>query len=187
MTTCTIGDCEKEHFARGWCSMHYFRWHRHGDPLATLTYANPEEAFLARTEPLVWSGCIVWTGALGRGGYGMLHVNGRRVLAHRYAYEREHGPIPDGMFIDHMCFERACVNPEHLRLATRSQNSANRSGATRGRDLPRGVTPSGRGYKAEVRHNGQRHYLGTFDTPGEASAAAQAKRAILFGDFAGRA
>ena len=94
------------------------------------------------------------------------------------------------MFIDHMCYVRSCVNTGHLRLATPQENQQNRSGAWRGRkhDLPRGVTPSGRGtYYARVNHNGANLYLGTFSTPEEASAAAQNKRALLYGEFAGRA
>ena len=188
MKTCTIDGCESGgQLRRGLCTMHYNRWRRHGDPLATLTYATPEEAFLARTEPLLRSGCVVWTGALNRCGYGMLHVNGRMVRAHRYAWERINGPIPAGMVIDHACHERSCVNTDHLRIATPSQNQQNRSGVRKGRvhDLPRGVTPSGRGYRAQVTVGGVLHHLGTFDTVEEASAAAQAGRAELFGEFAG--
>ena len=190
MKTCSIGGCEKPRKARGWCDAHWARWRAHGDPLAGGTrYATPEEAFLARTEPLCWSDCIVWTGATIRCGYGSLRVNGRTVLAHRYAWEQINGPIPEGMWIDHICHTPACVNPDHLRLATISQNGANRSGAQKGRvhDLPRGVYRDRRRYVARVRHGGQSHHLGTFDTPEEASIAAQNKRALLFGEYAGRA
>lgn len=170
--------------------MHYTRWRTHGDPDATLSHTDPEGAFLARTEPIVGDpGCIIWTGATNRDGYGRLRVNGRMVYAHRYAWEREHGPIPDGMVIDHRCFERSCVNAEHLRPATVSQNNANRSGANKGRkhDLPRGVTRQGRGYTARVQQDGQDHYLGMFGTPEEASAAASEARRIHFGIYAGNA
>lgn len=34
--TCLIGDCEKPVKARGWCSIHYARWHKHGSPLAKV-------------------------------------------------------------------------------------------------------------------------------------------------------
>ena len=189
MKTCSIEDCENGgKLRRGWCNKHYQRWRAHGDPLAGGTwYATPEEAFLARTEPLLWSGCIIWTGTLDRGGYGKLRVNGRMVKAHRYAWEREHGPIPDGMFIDHRCWQPSCVNVDHLRLATPQENQQTRSGATPGRGLPRGVYPSGRRYRAVVQSGGQYHWLGSFGTVEEASAAAQAKRALLFGEYAGRA
>ena len=188
MKTCSIDGCEKRHYARGWCSMHHARWRAHGDPLVTLTYSDPEEAFLARTEPLCWSDCIVWTGTTTPKGYGQLRVNGRMTRAHRYAWEREHGPIPDGMYVDHICYVRSCVNTEHLRLATPQQNSANRSAVRKnGVGFPRGVYLNGRGYSARVRHNGQSHHLGTFGTVEAASIAAQNKRSLLYGEFAGRA
>lgn len=187
MTDCNIEDCERPSRARSWCDMHYWRWRKHGDPLGAA-YRGPEATFLAMTEPIVGDPAhIIWTGALDGGGYGRIQVNGRVVRAHRWAWEREHGPIPDGMVIDHRCYERSCVNTEHLRLATHKQNGANRSGAWKGRkhDLPRGVYRNGRGYSAQVKHNGTLHYLGTFKTPEEASAAAETKRQILFGEFAG--
>ena len=189
MKTCNIDGCEKRHYARGWCVMHYRRWERHGDPLGAA-YQGPEAAFLAKTEPLVGDpGCVIWTGYTSGDGYGRLRVNGRMVKAHRYAWEREHGPIPGGAVLDHTCWERSCVNVDHLRICSQAENTRNRKGAMPGRvhDLPRGVTRSGRGYAARVKYNGTTHYLGTFSTPEEASAAAQAKRAILFGAFAGGA
>lgn len=191
MKHCSIGGCEKPTLARGWCGTHYQRWRKHGDPLGGgERFATPEEAFIARTEPIVGDpGCTIWKGATDSGGYGQLSVNGRIVRAHRYAWERENGPIPDGLWIDHKCWNRLCVNVDHLRLAAHQQNVQNRSGAQSGRkhDLPRGVNRKGRGYQARVQHNGTEHYLGTFSTPEEASVAAQTKRAILFGDFAGGA
>jgi hypothetical protein len=30
---CTIDGCERPHYGRGWCNMHYTRWRTHGDPL----------------------------------------------------------------------------------------------------------------------------------------------------------
>ena len=189
MQTCSIDGCERKHYARGWCRTHYRRWQRHGDPLAGNTkYTDPEEAFLARTEPLVWSDCIIWTGTTNRAGYGRLSVNGRMVGAHRYAWERVNGPIPDGMEVDHKCWERSCVNVDHLRLATRAQNNANLSGVRKnGGGLPRGVSRYRRRYMARVSLNGTEHYLGLFDTPEAASIAAQNKRSLLYGEFAGRA
>lgn len=190
MKQCSIEDCEAEHYARGWCNRHYKRWWKHGDPLTTQAYrTDPEEGFLCRTEPLVWSSCVVWTGPLESSGYGRISVNGRVVPVHRYAWERERGPIPDGMLVDHRCFERSCVEVSHLRLATPRQNQQNRSGANAGRkhDLPRGVTRNGRGYAARIVLNGAKHYLGTFGTVEEASAAAAEGRRIHFGIYAGRA
>ena len=189
MKTCNVDGCENGgQLRRGWCNRHYLRWLKHGDPLAGNTkYTDPEEAFLARTEPLLWSGCVVWTGATNGKGYGSLTVNGRTVAAHRYAWERENGPIPDGMEVDHKCFERSCTNPEHLRLATRSQNSRNLSGARPNRKhaLPRGVTRNRNGYQARVNTKGRQINAGTFPTIERANIAVKNCRAFYFGEYAG--
>lgn len=49
-------------------------------------------------------------------------------LAHRAAYTAVHGPIPKGMVVDHTCFTRQCVNPDHLRLLTHFENAQRRHG-----------------------------------------------------------
>lgn len=67
--------------------------------------------------------CYWWLASL-RSGYGQFRVNGRVVLAHRYAYELEHGSIPVGLEIDHLCRNRACVRFSHLEAVTRAMNVA---------------------------------------------------------------
>ena len=151
---------------------------------------HPGDRFDAYIEPLVWTDCLVWVGSVGSAGYGQFSLNGRPVKAHRYAWERLNGPIPDGMVIDHVCYVKTCVNPAHLRLATRAQNTANRSGVNVKRsEYPRGVFLNKRygTYSAQVTCGRVKHHLGTFPTAEAASIAAQAKRVELFGEFAGRA
>jgi hypothetical protein len=62
------------------------------------------------------TGCHIWIGAVaGSGeGYGYLKVNGKAVRAHRYFYELEVGPVPEGKVLHHHCERRRCVNTKHL-------------------------------------------------------------------------
>jgi len=56
------------------------------------------------------------------GGYSRLSRNGTTVYAHRLAYETWVGSIPEGLEIDHLCRQRACIHPAHLEPVTRSEN-----------------------------------------------------------------
>ena len=70
--------------------------------------------------------CWLWVGNLNEAGYGYFHLappRGRRVKAHRYAYEALAGPIPDGLQLDHLCRVRNCVNPAHLEPVTVRENT----------------------------------------------------------------
>ena len=183
---CSIENCDKPSRTRGWCEMHYRRWLKNGDPLIKRTFDTPEESFSARTK---WQdGCLVWTGSLNKKGYGHIRVDGTMVRAHRYAWQREHGEIPEGKIIDHNCHNRACVNIDHLRLATYQENSANRSGPENvsSKSGLRNVYQDGSGWVVKVGKNGKRHYFGTYISLDRAKQVAEKARQQLFGEYAGR-
>lgn len=87
--------------------------------------ASISEAALSRSEPDA-NGCLVFTGSLNKG-YGQMGrvLDGRRrvIVTHRAVWEAENGPIPDGMTVDHLCFNRACQNVDHMEIVTRGENS----------------------------------------------------------------
>lgn len=75
--------------------------------------------------------CWPWKAGLTTAGYGYVRVRGRAVHAHRLVWEKWYGPIPDGLCVLHHCDVRACVNPWHLWLGTKSGNARDRD--TKGR------------------------------------------------------
>lgn len=61
--------------------------------------------------------CLLWTGAVMESGYGLFY-SPSGMTAHRFAYEHEHGELPDTMETHHRCRVRPCVNVEHLVALT---------------------------------------------------------------------
>lgn len=66
--------------------------------------------------------CWDWTDTLTAAGYGKFTIDQKYVLPHRFVYEQENGPIPEGMFIMHMCDRPSCCRPSHLMLGTPRDN-----------------------------------------------------------------
>lgn len=64
------------------------------------------------------NGCHIWQGAGSTSGYGRVVVGNRLLMVHRVRYEREVGPIPEGMHLDHFVCDNGpggCCNPAHVR------------------------------------------------------------------------
>lgn len=184
--SCSIDGCGRPHIARGWCDIHYRRWKR-GESFDQMRRPTEiaREAFGLNT--VRRGDCVLWTGFTDRGGYGILRVPGGTEFAHRFSWERENGPIPDGMRVDHICHNPTCVNPEHLRLATHTENAWNRAGAQAGSTTgARNVHRNGSNFAVRITCNKERLYFGTYPTIEEAAEVAERERARLFGDFSGR-
>src|SRR5574340_41298 len=70
------------------------------------------------------NGCWIWLGARFSNGYGNTKIPGTRKFtgAHRFSFALHNGPIPDGLVLDHLCGNKACVNPRHLESVSQKEN-----------------------------------------------------------------
>ncbi len=113
--------CDRPSIGRKLCRHHYNQMARQ-KRLTEFPILGPEDVFDSRYTK--GDGCWLWHGTKNGYGYGVFLLPGEvPVRAHRYAYERVHGPIPDGLVVMHSCDNPPCVNPAHLSLGTRDDNN----------------------------------------------------------------
>lgn len=91
-----------------------------------------QERFTGKVGQPTSSGCVLWLGAHDKDGYGHIRFNGKIIRAHRAALELRLGrPLLINEWALHSCDTPACVNPDHLRIGTNSDNKID--SAMRGR------------------------------------------------------
>lgn len=126
--TCSFKGCGRASHRRGLCCTHYDQ-DRVGKPLSEIR--NKRKAGTAPVlefdevpchRPGLNGPCRVFRGTKSRG-YGRVWFNGAMGLTHRYTWEKVNGPVPDGLVLDHVCRNKACCNPDHLRTVTQSVNA----------------------------------------------------------------
>lgn len=107
---CSVDGCDRPIRSRGWCSMHYNRWVRKGDPgPAESTRSEFADRIDRRAD-----GCWHWIGAKDPAGYGTVIVDGRKWRAHRHIYTEAHGEFAGQL--RRTCATRTCVNPDHFKV-----------------------------------------------------------------------
>lgn len=140
--TCSIDGCDRKHYGRGYCSMHYWRWRRTGHPERASVIADPVERFWSKVNRQSDGECWPWTGHLLPDGYGVISIRRVNKRAHRVSYELAYGAIPEGMHVCHHCDNPPCVNPAHLFLGTNADNVADKTSKGRAASMPGSKNPS---------------------------------------------
>lgn len=84
---------------------------------------NQTRRFLKKIRNGLPNACWPWAGCKEKDGYGICRINLKRLRAHRVSYELFRGKIPKGLVIDHLCRQRACVNPLHMEPVTSAENT----------------------------------------------------------------
>ena len=174
---CSFGECKRVIRYGGLCGGHAKQKSR-GESLRPLRLSSKtstqNEIFFSHISK--GESCWEWTGHKDDCGYGRFNAKSGKTMAHRYSYEAHVGPIPAGLVIDHVCYNRACVNPAHLQAVSVKQNGENRSGANRDNLSSgiRGVTwhKKSRKWAVQVRSNGVSFHGGYFSDLVEAEMAA---------------
>lgn len=136
MRICSVADCgrsaeRKSSGKRGFCSMHYSRFLKHGDPLRVDRTPSPAKDWIAAHVSHSSNDCLPWPFAAGPDGYGRVHRknSGPITTASHMMCEAAHGPRPSERHeAAHSCGRGniGCVNPTHLYWATPRQNQMDR-------------------------------------------------------------
>lgn len=125
---CAVDGCKRKASVRQMCRIHAYRDRRYGDPLGGASYFHGDQAaWVQRLLSTQHDECVLWPFPVGRNGYGLTTLKGGKG-AHRVVCVLAHGEPPTAEHeAAHSCNVRSCVNPRHIRWATRSENMADKT------------------------------------------------------------
>ena len=130
---CSIEGCFNPNHAKGYCRRHYTKFWKYGDPLAGRKHARGDiQKFIEEAAASSSKECIIWPyGTTGiNSGYGDCVYNGKKHRAHRLILELSKGAPPSAKSLAlhkaGICHNRLCVNPNHLRWGSNSDNQLDR-------------------------------------------------------------
>lgn len=128
-TVCTVDGCENRAHAQGYCPKHYSLFKQHGSPTAHHPDHRCNERWIDEHKGYDGDDCIAWPFSRGDQGRGTAWRNGRQISAPRAMCFAAHGepPTPEHQAA-HSCGNGhlGCMNPRHIRWATRLENAADR-------------------------------------------------------------
>jgi hypothetical protein len=148
--TCSIDGCERAASSRGWCKTHYGRWLAHGDPLVVKKprIVPADERFWAKVDVRGHDQCWEWTASRNWKNYGKFSPQGTGYMgAHRYSAMLHFGMFDRRDWVLHHCDNPPCVNPSHLYVGTRADNSRDMAVRKRARNQYLGRTHCSRGHE----------------------------------------
>lgn len=125
---CAVEGCHSPIEARGFCSKHYWRLLKHGNPLAGGTVRGQAMKFYLDSLAYDGNDCLIWPYAKSRG-YGTVKHNGKMCEVHRLVCEKTNGPPPSPKHeAAHSCGNghEGCITKRHLSWKTRAENIADR-------------------------------------------------------------
>lgn len=126
---CSVDSCEKRAATRGLCHAHYDKFKKYGDPLAGRTHSGQQLKFIQDVINSQTDECQLWTFGKDRDGYGQVWDGKQRkgFLTHIYVCLLVYGDRPtDKHQVAHSCGVRSCINPRHLRWATKLENESDK-------------------------------------------------------------
>lgn len=91
-----------------------------GQPYRFIAGHNGRKAVQYEVNPE--NGCWEWVLGLDGQGYGSTTVDGKTRNAYAVYYKKYRGQVPEGLELDHLCKNHACVNPWHLEPVTHAVN-----------------------------------------------------------------
>lgn len=156
------------------------------EELNRLLSYNPETGVLSWREQGFFSNGKPRTAVAGNidsRGYRNITIKGRKMAAHRICWALHYGVWPPKQ-IDHININPLDNRIENLRLATSSQNNANRRAIKSNK--PKGITlaKGGKKWQGQIRLDRKIYHLGVYETKDEAAHAYNKKAVEFFGEFA---
>lgn len=123
---CSLDDCDRPHYGHGLCQMHYKRSRRPSGLDGPVLQKDTKE-YLRQLVSIETDACTLWGRSITASGYPLVQFDERAIVGHRLVCWDTYGPPPfDGAQAAHSCGVKRCVNPRHIRWATRQENEADK-------------------------------------------------------------